>query len=249
MHSLAGVSAAPVALVTGGSGGIGAAICRQLLDAGTEVVSLARTAPGWQHPKLHPVTVDLMDPDATRRVAADLAGRFRISHVIHNAGAVRPDPVEDATVQDLNALVHLHLAAPLLLLQAALPGMKAAGFGRVVLLSSWAVLGMAGRSAYAASKAGLSGLARSWALELAPHGITVNVVAPGPVAETAMFHQAVPAGSDREARLAAGIPVRRLGRPEEVARAVLFFAAAGSGFITGQTLYVCGGASLGSLPG
>ena len=235
----------PVALVTGGSGGIGAAICRQLLDAGTEVVSLARTPPGWRHPKLQAVTVDLMDPEATRRAAADLAMRFRISHVIHNAGALRPDAVEDAKLQDLDALVQLHLAAPLLLVQAALPGMKVAGFGRIVLLSSRAALGMAGRTAYAATKAGLIGMARTWALELAPHGITVNVVAPGPIAATAMLHEVVPAGSESEARLAASIPVRRLGRPEDVARAVMFFAAPEAGFITGQTLFVCGGASVG----
>ena len=243
----AGENEAPVALVTGGSGGIGTAICRQLLDAGSDVVSLARRPPGWRHPKLHAVTVDLMDAEATSRVATDLAGRFRIGRVIHNAGALRPDRVEDATPQDLNALVQLHLASPLLLVQAALPAMKAAGFGRIVLLSSWAALGWPAHTAYAATKAGLIGMARTWALELAPHGITVNVVAPGPVAETAMFHEAAPAGSDRAAKLAAGIPVRRLGRPEEVARAVLFFAAADSGFITGQTLFVCGGASVGSL--
>lgn len=239
---------APVALVTGGSGGIGAAICRQLLEAGTEVVSVARTAPAWQHPKLHTVTVDLMDPEATRRAAAGLATRFRISHVIHNAGVLRPDLVEDVTLQDLDALVQLHLAAPLLLVQAALPGMKVAGFGRVVLLSSRAVLGAPARTAYAATKAGLIGMARTWALELAPHGITVNVVAPGPIAETAMLRELVPASSESEAKLAAGIPVRRLGQPEDVARAVLFFAAPESGFITGQTLFVCGGASVGSLP-
>ena len=238
----------PVALVTGGSGGIGAAICRQLLDSGAEVVSLARRPPGWQHPNLHAVTVDLMDPDATRRAACELAGRFRISHVIHNAGALRPDAVEDARLQDLDALVQLHLASPLLLVQAALPAMKVAGFGRIVLLSSRAALGFAGRATYAATKAGLIGMARSWALELAGHGITVNVVAPGPVAETAMLHELVPAGSDSEARLAASIPVRRLGRPEDVARAVMFFAAPEAGFITGQTLFVCGGSSVGSVP-
>jgi 3-oxoacyl-[acyl-carrier protein] reductase len=235
-----------VALVTGGSGGIGAAICRHLLAAGVEVVSLARTLPAWQHPKLHAVTLDLMDPEATRRVAAELAARFRISHIIHNAGMLRPDPVEDVKLQDLNALVQLHLASPLLLVQAALPAMKTAGFGRIVLLSSLAALGLQTRTAYAATKAGLIGMARTWALELAPHGITVNVVAPGPIADTAMLHEVVPAGSEREAKLAAGIPVRRLGRPDDVAHAVMFFAAPESGFITGQTLFVCGGASVGS---
>ena len=180
-----------VALVTGGSGGIGAAICHQLLEAGAEVVSLARTAPGWQHPRLHAVTLDLMDPEATRKAAGELAARFAISHVIHNAGALRPDLVEDVKLQDLNALVALHLASPLLLVQAALPAMKTAGFGRIVLLSSRAAMGLRTRSAYAATKSGLIGLARTWALELAPYGITVNVVAPGPIAGTAMSQEVV----------------------------------------------------------
>ena len=103
------------------------------------------------------------------------------------------------------------------------------------------------RLADAATKAGMIGLARTWALELAQFGITVNVVAPGPIAGTKMFHDVVPADSEREAKLAASIPVRRLGRPTDVARAVLFFAAAESGFITGQTLFVCGGSSVGSV--
>lgn len=236
-----------VALVTGGSGGIGAAICQHLLAAGAEVVSLARTAPVWRHPRLHAVSVDLMDPEATRQVAGELAARFSISHVIHNAGALRPDPVEDVKLQDLNALVALHLATPLLLVQAALPAMKTAGFGRIVLLSSRAAMGLPTRSAYAATKSGLIGLARTWALELAPYGITVNVVAPGPIAGTAMSQEVALPDSEEEAKLIASIPMHRLGRPDEVAQAVMFFAAAESGFITGQTLFVCGGASVGSL--
>ncbi len=90
-------------------------------------------------------------------------------------------------------------------------------------------------------------MGRTWALELAPFGITVNMVAPGPIGGTHMFHEIVPAGSDRESALAAAIPMRRLGRPEDVANAVLFFAGRESAFVTGQVLYVCGGASVGTL--
>jgi 3-oxoacyl-[acyl-carrier protein] reductase len=230
------------ALVTGGASGIGAEICRQLLDAGYQVISLDRAVSDWDHPQL-----DLMDADATRETVDDLAGRFQISHVVHNAGATRPALLPAVQQRDLHDLAQLHLGAPLLLVQAALPAMQQVGFGRIVLISSRAALGLEARSAYAASKAGMIGLARTWALELAPLGITVNVVAPGPIAGTKLFHDVVPAGSEREAKLAAGIPVRRLGRPADVARAVLFFAAADSGFITGQTLFVCGGASLGSV--
>jgi len=116
-----------------------------------------------------------------------------------------------------------------------------------VLISSRAVLGLAKRTAYAATKAGMLGLARTWALELGPSGITVNVVAPGPIEETEMFDNVVPKDSARKVALAQSIPVRRLGLPQDVARAVAFFTDPAAGFVTGQTLYVCGGASVGSL--
>jgi len=235
------------ALVTGGASGIGAEICRQMLDAGYEVISLDAAPAVRDLPHLHEMRVDLTDADATRAVAEGLAERFRISHLVHNAGMIRPALLPAVQQRDLHDLTQLHLGAPLLLVQAALPAMREAGFGRIVLISSRAALGLESRSAYSASKAGMIGLARTWALELAASGITVNVVAPGPIAGTRMFHEVVPAGSEREAKLAAGIPVRRLGRPADVARAVLFFAAADNGFITGQTLFVCGGSSVGSV--
>ncbi len=91
------------------------------------------------------------------------------------------------------------------------------------------------------------GMARTWALELGESGITVNTVSPGPIAATEMFHKVIPEDSPRIKEIAAGIPVRRLGQPSDVARAVSFFNHPDNGFITGQTLMVCGGASLGSL--
>ena len=166
--------------------------------------------------------------------------------VIHNAGVIRPALLPDVTLEDFNALVNLHLSAAILLTQACLPAMKSAGYGRVVLVSSRAVLGLPTRTSYSATKAGMLGMARTWALELAPLGITVNVVAPGPI-QTANFHGIVPEGSPQVERVIQGIPVKRLGQPDDVARAVMFFASPESGFITGQVLYVCGGTSVGSL--
>jgi NAD(P)-dependent dehydrogenase (short-subunit alcohol dehydrogenase family) len=125
--------------------------------------------------------------------------------------------------------------------------MKAARFGRVVLIGSRAMLGLPKRTAYSATKSGMVGMARTWALELAQHGITVNVVAPGPIEETEMFDKVLRNDTERRQRLAASIPVRRVGRPDDVARAVAFFTDPAASFITGQTLMVCGGASLGSL--
>jgi len=234
------------AVVTGGSAGIGKAICEALLAADYEVVSLARRPADIDHPRLHSVSADLTDAAATAEAAAEVARRFAVTTIVHNAGVIRPALLPEVRLEDLNALVNLHLAAAISLTQACLPAMQAAGFGRIVLLSSRAALGLQTRTAYSATKAGMLGMARTWALELAPQGITVNVVAPGPI-KTDMFHEVVPAESEKERQLAASIPVRRIGLPDDVARAVLFFADPSSSFITGQVLYVCGGTSVGSL--
>ena len=234
------------AIVTGGSNGIGLAVVRSLLAGGAAVVSLDRAPNPLAHPDLRGIAVDLADEAATLAAARQAVADGPVTMLVHNAGAIRPALLADARAEDLAALTRLHLSAALLLAQATLPGMRAARFGRIVLVSSRAALGLATRGAYAATKAALIGLARTWALELGPDGITVNAVAPGPI-ETDMFHQILPPGDARIAALTASIPVRRLGQPEDVARAVAFLLDPASGFITGQTLFVCGGTSIGGL--
>ncbi|MFS2050070.1 SDR family NAD(P)-dependent oxidoreductase [Variovorax sp. Varisp41] len=234
------------AVVTGGSAGIGKAICLDLLEQGYEVVSLARRKAEIDHPKLHSIEVDLADRAATAAVAKELVSRFEVTTVVHNAGVIRAALLPEVQLSDLDALVDLHLGCAIQLVQAALPAMRARRFGRVVLLSSRAALGLATRTSYSATKAGMLGMARTWALELAPEGITVNVVAPGPI-RTDMFYDVVEAGSEKERALAASVPVRRLGESADVARAVRFFADPANSFVTGQVLYVCGGTSVGSL--
>ena len=231
------------AIVTGGSAGIGRAIVQKLLKRGEDVVSLD-LQPGDS--RARHVKVDLTDAEATRQAAAEIAKKHAVTTVIHNAGVIRPALLPEVKLEDFNALVNLHLSAAILLTQAALPAMKQAGWGRVVLVSSRAVLGLATRTSYSATKAGMLGMARTWALELAPQGITVNVVAPGPI-RTANFHSIVPEGSPQVDKIAQAIPVKRLGEADDVARAVLFFADRDAGFITGQVLYVCGGTSVGTL--
>jgi NAD(P)-dependent dehydrogenase (short-subunit alcohol dehydrogenase family) len=157
-----------------------------------------------------------------------------------------PNLLEEASPEDLAGLTQLHLGAPLTLLQAFLPAMKAKGFGRVLFNGSRAALGVPTRTAYSATKAGIIGMARTWALELAGHGITVNVVSPGPV-QTDNFWGIIPKGSDREAELATRIPVGRLGTVRDISNAFLFFCDPENGFVTGQTLYVCGGGSVGAM--
>jgi NAD(P)-dependent dehydrogenase (short-subunit alcohol dehydrogenase family) len=233
------------ALVTGGSAGIGLEVAKRLLEKDYEVVSLDIQAPALKHPKFEHVEIDLTSTLATERCAEKLKNQ-NITTVVHNAGAIRPALLPEVKIEDFDALVNLHLGAAVLLVQAALPAMRAAKFGRVVLVSSRAVLGLATRTSYSATKAGMLGLARTWALELAPQGITVNVVAPGPI-RTANFHGIVPEGSPQVDKIAEAIPVKRLGEAGDVARAVLFFADQDAGFVTGQVLYVCGGTSVGTL--
>ena len=234
------------ALVTGGSAGIGRSICEHLLDAGYTVINLSRRDSEWAHEGLVDVAVDLADIEATRAAVADLTARHEITTLVHNAGVIRPNLVEDVELDDLNYLANLHLAAAILLTQAVLPAMKREHFGRIVIIGSRAMLGLETRTAYAATKAAQIGLVRTWAMELGRHGITVNAIAPGPIV-TDMFTEVVPEDSDKAEQIAAGLPVRRLGRPDDVARATMFLVAPENSFVTGQCLFVCGGASLGSL--
>jgi len=240
------MTAPRVAVVTGGSAGIGLALCQDLLDRGYEVISLARRACPIDDPRLHSVEVDLMDRAATTQAAAEVARRWPVSVIVHNAGVIRPSLLGEVRLDDLQALMELHLGCAIQLVQAALPAMRERKHGRVILMSSRAALGAQTRTAYSATKAGMLGMCRTWALELARDGITVNVVAPGPV-HSEMFYDVIPAGSEKEKQLAASIPVGRIGEPADVARAVAFFAAEDAGFVTGQVLYVCGGASIGAL--
>ncbi|MFN0301261.1 MAG: SDR family NAD(P)-dependent oxidoreductase [Burkholderiales bacterium] len=236
----------PVAMVTGGSAGIGKAICEHLLRQDYAVISLDRQPARINHTKFSSVTIDLFDAKATAAVVGEVCAKHAVTTIVHNAGVIRAALLPDVKLDDVNALMTLHVATAITLVQAALPAMKAAGFGRVVMVSSRAALGLATRTAYSASKAGMIGMARTWALELGPFGITVNVVAPGPIL-TDMFYDLIPADSPKINEIARNIPVKRIGAPDDVARAVMFLAAPLSGFVTGQVLYVCGGTSIGSI--
>lgn len=232
-------------LITGGNSGIGAAIADMLLARGEAVVSLGLEMPR-QAENLTGYTCDLTDPKTTDQIAQQIAERHQIDALVHNAGMIRPDLLPDAAAQDVLDLAQLHLAAPMALTQRVLPGMEARGTGRILFISSRAAMGMPTRSAYSATKAGVHGMARTWALELAPKGITVNVIAPGPVL-TDNFWDIVPKDGPLQNKIADGIPVRRIGTPQDIANAAAFFLDDQASFVTGQVLFVCGGASLGGL--
>ncbi len=231
-------------LITGGNSGIGAAIADLLLGQGEKVISLGLEMPTTEHDNLFGCTADLTDAANTAEVAAQIAADHQVDALVHNAGMILPNLLPDASPQDVLTLAQLHLAAPMALTQAVLPGMEQRGSGRVLFISSRASMGMPTRSAYSATKAGVHGMARTWALELAPKGITVNVIAPGPVL-TENFWGIVPKDGELQDKIADGVPVRRIGTSEDIANAAGFFLDDKASFVTGQVMYVCGGTSLG----
>ena len=233
------------AVITGASKGIGLDLAHRLLALDYTVISIARNSPDSTHKQFLSVEADLLDDKAVAQVANEIANQHEVTHLVHNAGLIWPNLLEEATADDITGLAQLHLGSALTLLKAFLPSMKTRQFGRVMFNGSRAALGVPTRTAYSATKAGIIGMARTWALELAPHGITVNVVAPGPV-QTDNFWGIIPKGSERESELAKRIPVGRLGTVEDISNAFLFFCDPKNSFVTGQTLYVCGGASIGT---
>ena len=231
------------AIVTGASSGIGEACARQLLDLGIEVVTLQRSPPRLQHPKLHFRQIDLADLAATQLLARELAAEFPVRYLVNNAGANRPALLEDATIDDLQYVTAITLGAAMVLTQAFVPGMRAANFGRIVNISSRAIMGKTSRTVYASAKAGLLGMTRTIACEVGAEGVTVNTVIPGPVASD-LFNRGHPEGSTKRQTVIDGILVKRVGTPDDIARAVLFFLARDAGYVTGQALFICGGTSV-----
>ncbi|MDR3467563.1 MAG: SDR family oxidoreductase [Xanthobacteraceae bacterium] len=224
-------------LVTGGAAGIGRATVERCRADGFDVVSIDREGDG--------LIADLSDPDQTAAALARALEGGPITRLVNNVGMVRPASVEQQTLADFDAVMHLNARCALQCLQAVLPGMKAAGFGRVVNVSSRAALGKELRTVYAGSKAALQGMAKVWALELGKFGITANAIGPGPI-NTELFKRANPADSPRTRAIIDAVPVRRLGTPQDIANAIAFFLHRDSGFVTGQVLYVCGGMTVGA---
>lgn len=235
------------ALVTGASEGIGRAVTERLSADGLRVVTLDVKRPSAPVDDEVFIEVDLADAQAAAGVLKQVTDNYAISVLVNNVGTVRPGALVDVKPEDIDAAVSLNLRCAIQCAQAVVPGMKSRRFGRVVNIASRAALGKELRTVYSATKAGLLGLTRTWALELARHDITVNAIGPGPIA-TALFQRANPPDSPLTKAIIEGVPVGRLGSPADVANAVAFFADERSGFVTGQVLYVCGGMTCGVAP-
>jgi NAD(P)-dependent dehydrogenase (short-subunit alcohol dehydrogenase family) len=193
------------------------------------------------------VLADLSDIDSTAAALDEVLADGPITRLVNNVGAVFPGPLLEQTLSTIDAAYALNLRCAVQCTQALLPGMTEAGFGRVVNMASRAALGKELRTAYAASKAGLIGLTRVWALELGPIGVTVNAIGPGPIA-TELFNKANPPGDARTEAILSSVPVRRFGQPDDIAHAAGFFLDQRAGFVNGQILYVCGGLTVGVAP-
>ena len=221
-----------LAVVTGVSSGIGAAIAERLLRAGWRVVGISRGAPAIAAEGFAHRPADLSDPAGLRAAVEGL----RPTALVHAAGLLRTGPLGRLDAAEGEAMWRLHVSAAASLADLAVPNMPDGG--RVVLIGSRTASGAAGRSQYAASKAALLGMARSWAAELASRGITVNVVAPA-ATETPMLRD--PARTAVPPRVP---PIGRFIRPEEIAALTAFLLSEDAGAITGQQITVCGGSSL-----
>lgn len=237
----------PVTVVTGASNGIGRAIAEAVLAQGRPVVNLDYALPNWSHLLLTSYQADLTSEESTRALAAEIAANHNVTALVNNAGATRPGTIDTATTEHLDDVVGLHLRAPMLLVQAFLPTLRASGQGRIVNISSRAALGKGDRIVYAATKAGMIGMTRTMAMELGRDGITVNAIGPGPIA-TDLFRKSNPDGAPQTERILNSIIVGRMGTAEDVARTAVFFLSPDNGFVTGQILYVCGGTTLGVAP-
>ena len=224
-------------LVTGGTHGIGAAIAHRCREDGYDVIILDKEGDDAIH-------CDLSDPIATTEALASILADGPITRLVNNVGAVFPASLEDQTLESFESAIALNLRTAFQCAQALTPGMKEENFGRIVSVSSRAALGKLKRTAYSATKAGLIGMTRTWALELGAHGITSNAVAPGPIA-TDLFLNANPSDSPETQRIIDSVPLKKMGAPEDVAHAVAYFLDDRSGFVTGQTSYVCGGITVG----
>lgn len=226
------------AVVTGSSSGIGLAIARRLLEDGWRVTGFDLAPATLAHAAFTAIPVDLCDGAATTRASLAAVDGGAVDALVHAAGVLRVAPLGALDADAGRSMWQLHVDALTRIADVLVPRMQQAGRGRVVLVGSRVARGMAGRSQYAATKAALVALARSWAAEVVAEGVTVNVVSPAATA-TAMLDD--PARRTAAPRVP---PIGRLIQPHEIAALVAYLLSPDAAAITGQEIQICGGASL-----
>lgn len=228
-------------LITGATKGIGFATSRLLVKEGFQVVGIARN-PLERFPG-HLYLCDLAVEEEVQTTLAQIAKAHHIDHIVNNAGVALPQSLGEVDLATLKKVLSINLLAAVQITQFFLAGMKQQQNGRIVNIVSRAVQGAKARTSYSAAKSGLVGCTKTWALELAESNITVNAIAPGPI-ETDLFRKTRPKGSKEEAEALSGIPMGRLGKPEEVASLIRFLLSEDAGYITGQVIFIDGGKSI-----
>jgi len=229
-------------LVTGATKGIGWAISQRLADLGCHVVGLARHTQDIDFPG-YLYSCDLNNAGETEDMLRVIREKYPVDAVVNNVGVVLPEPLGEVDLASLYQVFDLNVRVAVQVTQTFVPSMKARKEGRIVNICSRVTHGSINRTSYSAAKSALIGCTRTWALELAPYGITVNAVSPGPI-DTELFRAGHPEGSDTEKKAIASIPMGRFGSPADVAAAVTFLLGDEAGYITGQVLGVDGGGSL-----
>lgn len=231
-------------LITGASKGIGLATSMHLANNGYKVVGIARSKMADNNFPGDLFLCDLASEVDTATVILKIRQQHKISAIINNVGIASPQALGQIDLNTLTNVYQLNVRAAVQITQGFLSDLKEfASHGRVINISSRAIFGVKDRSSYAAAKSALIGLTRTWALELAEFGVTVNAVSPGPV-ETELFRKTRPVGSQQERDVLAKIPLARLGKPEEIAATIAFLLSDGAAFITGQNICVDGGGAL-----
>jgi NAD(P)-dependent dehydrogenase (short-subunit alcohol dehydrogenase family) len=239
-----GQSRERVTLITGATRGIGRAIAEKLAAQDHRIVGIARSAADAGFPG-EVFTADLTDRESVNRALADIVERYAVTGLVNNAGLNHIQKLGEIDLAKFDEVIGVNLRAAIQCAQAVLPAMLNARFGRIVNITSRALLGRPRTSSYSGAKAALVAMTRSWAVELADKGITVNAVGPGPT-ETEMWNKNNRPDSPSTREHVAAIPMKRLAKPEEIAGAVAYFMSEDARFTTGQHIFVCGGLSIGS---
>jgi len=245
-----------VAIITGAARGIGKAAAFKMVREGASVALLdilseevTRVAKDLQASggKALGISADIRHKDEVDRAVDRALKHFgRVDILVNNAGVVNPALLEDVKEKDWEEVIGVNLKGASFCTQAVIQTMKKNRYGKIINIGSRASLGKELRTVYSATKAGLIGVTRTWALELGQYNINVNYIGPGPIA-TELFKSVNPENSPQTRAILNGIPLKRMGQPEDVANLASFLASDEASFITGQAIFICGGLTVGMI--